>query len=121
MTDQTPPPENEITDELKNLGQNLKGLLQTAWESDERRKLQQEIQKGVNEFQKAVSDFETSPTGQKLKSDVQDLGERLRAGEVEAKMRGDLLSALRTLNDALAKATTKKDDGPPPESSSTES
>jgi hypothetical protein len=113
MTDQTPPPENELADELKNLGQNLKGIVQAAWESDERRKLQQEIEKGVNEFQKAVSDFETSTTGQKLKSEVQDLGERLRAGEVESKLRGDLLAALRSLNAALAKATTKKADDSP--------
>jgi hypothetical protein len=116
MTDQTPPPENALADELKNLGENLKGLVQAAWDSDERHKLQQEIQKGVNEFQKAVSDFETSPTGQKLKSEVQDLGERLRTGEVETKLRGDLLAALRSLNAALTKATTKKADDAPPDS-----
>lgn len=118
MTDQTPPPENELVDELKTLGQNLKSLVQAAWESEERHKLQQEIQKGVNEFQKAVSDFETSPTGQKLKSEVQDLGERLRAGEVETKLRGDLISALQSLNSALTRATTKKDEAPPSDSTS---
>ena len=116
MTDQTPPPENELVDELKNLGQNLKGIVHAAWDSDERRKLQQEIQKGMDEFQKAITNFETSPTGQKLKSEVQDLGERLRTGEVESKLRGDVLTALRTLNAELTKATTKKADTPPPDS-----
>jgi hypothetical protein len=113
MTDQTPPPENELADELKNLGQNLKGILRAAWESEERRKLQQEIQKGVDELQKAVNDFAASPTGQRLKNDVQDLGERLRTGEVEDKLRGDLLAALRTLNAELTKATRKGTDTPP--------
>lgn len=111
MSNEPPPsPENELADELKNLGHNLQGILRAAWESDERRKLQQEIQKGIDEFQKAVTNFETSPTGQKLKSDVQDLGERLRTGEVESKLRGDVLTALRTLNAELTKATTKKSD-----------
>lgn len=111
MTDQTPPPENELVDELKNLGQNLKGVLQAAWESDERRKLQQELQKGMDEFQKAIANFESSPTGQKLKSEAHDLSERLRTGEVESKLRDDLLSALRTLNAELTKAAHKD---PPP-------
>lgn len=113
MTDQTPPPENELADELRNLGQNLKGILHAAWESEERRKLQQEIQKGVDELQKAVKDFSDSSTGQRLQSDVQDLGERLRTGEVETKVRGDLLKALRALNAELTKATRKGEDTPP--------
>lgn len=113
MTDQTPPPENELVDELKNLGHNLKSIVHAAWDNDERRKLQQEIQKGMDEFQKSVTSFETSPTGQKLKSEVQDLGERLRTGEIETKLRGDLLTALRSLNAELTKAATKKTDTPP--------
>jgi len=111
MTTETPPPENELADELKNLGQNLKGILRATWESDERRKLQQEIQNGLAEFQKAIASFETSPTGQKLKREAQELGDRLRTGEVESKLRGDLLTALRALNTELTK-TTHKD--PPP-------
>ena len=47
MTDDTPTPENELADELRNLGHNLKGILQAAWESEERRKLQNEIQAGL--------------------------------------------------------------------------
>jgi DNA topoisomerase VI subunit B len=114
MSDDTPTPENEIVDELRSLGRNLKGVLQTAWESEERRKLQNEIQAGLAELQKTVADFATSPTGQRLKADVQDLGERVRSRQVESQLRNDLLAALRTINAELEKAAKKGKDAPPP-------
>lgn len=113
MTDDTPTPENELADELRNLGHNLKGILQTAWESEERRKLQNEIQAGLAELQKTVADFATSPTGQRLKAEAQDLGGRVRSGQVESQLRSDLLAALRTINAELQKASKKGKDAPP--------
>ena len=113
MTDDTPTPENELADELRNLGHNLKGILQAAWESEERRKLQNEIQAGLAELQKTVADFSASPSGQRLKFEMQDLGERVRSGQVESQLRDDLLAALRTINAELEKAA-KKERGTPP-------
>ena len=113
MTDDTPTPENELADELRNLGHNLKGVLQAAWESEERRKLQIEIQAGLAELQKTVADFTASPTGQRLKADVQDLGGRVRSRQVESQLRNDLLAALRTINAELEKASKKGKDAPP--------
>ena len=113
MTSDSPPPENELADELRNLGQNLKGILQAAWESEERRKLQKEIQAGLAELQKTVADLAASPSGQRLKAEVQDLGERARSGQVEAQLRNDLLAALRTINAELEKAAKREKDTPP--------
>ena len=113
MTDDTPTPENELADELRNLGYNLKGILQAAWESEERRKLQNEIQAGLAELQKTVAEFVTSPTGQRLKAEVQDLGGRVRGGQVESQLRSDLLAALRTINAELEKASKKGKEAPP--------
>ena len=110
MTDDTPTPENELADELRNLGHNLKGILQAAWESEERHKLQKEIQAGLAELQKTVADFSASPSGQRLKAEVQDLGERVRGGHVETQLRNDLLTALRAINAELEKASKKGKD-----------
>ena len=111
MTDDTPTPGNELVDELRNLGQNLKGILQATWESEERRKLQSEIQSGLAELQKTVADFAASPSGQRLKAEAQGLGERVRSGRVESQLRSDLLAALRVVNAELEKAAKKgKDD-----------
>ena len=107
------PPEDkqssEILDELRNLGENLRNLLQSAWESDERKKLQNEIETGLNDLHtnlsQAVKDFSESPTGEDLKSDLEDLGQRIRTGELETKIRSEVISALRAANAGLTNKT----------------
>jgi hypothetical protein len=106
----TTPPSNDLLDELHNLGNNLKTLLQSAWESEERKKTQKEIETGLNELAKTLSqaanEFSQSPTGQTLKADLQDLQQRIQTGEVETKVRSEVVSALRAANEGLKKATT---------------
>jgi hypothetical protein len=110
-------PNDSIGDQLNELGKNLREALQSAWESEERRKLQQEIEEGLANLgaslSEAARDFSNSPTGQSLKEDVKDLNERWRTGEVKSKVRSDVTDALRKVNDELQKATRKN---PPPPS-----
>ena len=95
----------EVMQELRELGQNLRALLQSAWESDERKKMQGEIETGLNDLfaslSQAAKDFSESPTGQTLKSDLQDVQERIRTGEVETKIHSEVVSALRAANECL--------------------
>jgi signal recognition particle GTPase len=104
------PPSNDLIDELHNLGKNLKELLQTAWEREERKKAQKDIETGLNELAKTLSqaanEFSQSPTGQTLKADLQDLQQRIQTGEVETKVRTEVVSALRAANEGLKKAAT---------------
>jgi hypothetical protein len=116
----TPEPENapgEIADELRQLGQNLRQVLENAWGSEQRKKLQQEIESGLSDLgvslSQAARDFAEGSTGQALKADIEDLGQRIRSGEVENKVRGEVLDALRTVNHELKKAT--RSSPPPPE------
>jgi len=108
-------PKEDIGDQLNELGKNLRDALRTAWESEERRKLQQEIEVGLanlrDSLSQAANDFSNSPTGQNLKEDVKDLHERWRTGEVGSKVRSEIAEALRTVNLELQKATQKS---PPP-------
>jgi hypothetical protein len=108
MTDNSKPEEN-LEDEFRNLGQNLVEALRTAWDSPERKKLQQEIGNGLTELnatlKKEFDDFDSSETGQRLKSDVENLRQRVRSGEAEAKVRSELLNALRIANEEIRKAT----------------
>jgi hypothetical protein len=109
-------PEGDIGDQLNELGKNLRDALRTAWESDERRKLQQDIEVGLanlrDSLNQAATDFSNSQTGQTLKEDVKDLNERWKTGEVGSKVRTEIADALRTVNQELQKATHK--DPPPP-------
>ncbi len=107
--------QGEVLDELRSLGRNLSSLLQSAWESEERKKLQQEIESGLNEMGKSLKGAAEGPTGQAIKADLEDLHQRMRTGEVEQRLRSELVAALHAANEAIKKASEKM--GPPPSGS----
>lgn len=113
--DENKSPNDNISDQLNELGKNLRAALQSAWESEERRKLQKEIEDGLANLgaslSQAAKDFSNSPTGQDLKEDIKDLKARWQSGEVGSKARSEVIDALRKVNDELQKATRKT---PPP-------
>lgn len=106
-----PPNEENLANALHRLGENLVQTLQAAWESPERKKLQQEIEEGLNDItqtvERQVEDFKQSPTAQQLKADIDDLRERVRRGEAEAQLRQELLRAIQTINTELEKAAAR--------------
>lgn len=108
MTDQSPPEEN-ISEEFRQLGKNLVDTLRAAWESPERLRLQSEIEAGLNELaatiRSEVNSFDTSQTGQQLKTEVEELRAKVRSGEAETQVRQELLKALQAINAELARAT----------------
>lgn len=110
-----PEPGEDLADEFRELGRNLKNVFHSAWESAERKNLQQEIESGLDELGKslkqAATEFKDSPAGERLREDARDLEERIRSGEVEQKVRSDLGSALRQVNEELKKFLSKA--GPP--------
>ena len=97
-----------IGDEFAELARNMKQALQSAWSSEERMKLQAEIDAGLKEASRslkhAADDFSKSQTGQTLKTEAEDLQKRVQSGELEAKIRSELLAALRMANEELKKA-----------------
>jgi hypothetical protein len=108
-TNQSEQSGSEIADELNALGLHLKEMLRTAWESPERKKIQQEIEAGLSDLGETINsaaiEFNESPTGQTLRADVEDIKERFRSGEVDTKIREEILKALRIVNTELEKAT----------------
>jgi signal recognition particle GTPase len=109
-------PNDNIGEQLNELGKNLREALQTAWQSEERRKLQKEIEDGLANLGASLSqaskDFSNSPTGKTIKEDVEDLQERWHTGEVGSKARSEIVDALRKVNDELQKAI-RKNPAPP--------
>ncbi len=110
MSDQ--PPESDLSSEFERLGRNLKEAARTAWESEESKKLQAELKRGLSALEagltSAAHEVKTGEAGQKIKAEVEDLGQRVRSGQVEQELRKDLLSALRTINGQLQKFTEPK-------------
>jgi len=107
---ENPQGEGNISDEFRAIGENLLKALNSIWDSPERKKLQQEIEDGLNQLattlKSEASTLSESPTGQQLKSDFEDLRQRVRSGEAEAKAREELLKALKLINAELDNVTS---------------
>lgn len=123
MTD-NPQSEQNLTDEFRHLGENLVEILRAAWESPERKRIQDELESGLTELgttlRREADHFASSPGGQQLKADIRDLNDRVRSGEVQSKAHDELLKAMQTVNEELNKviqqwSENRKNDSVPTE------
>ena len=122
--DDTPQQENNIAEEIHNFGQNLLTIFRTAWDNPERKRVQQDVEKGFGELGQAIQReaeyFAESPTGQRLRSDVEKMGEQLRDSDTQEKIRTEILSILKNANQELQKVVdtlTPEDVSEQPETS----
>jgi hypothetical protein len=106
MSEQNPQEEN-LSEAFRNLGKNIVNVFRAAWDSPDRKNLQQEVENGLHEFgatiKKEIDEFSESPTGHQIKSDVETLKDRVRSGETEAKVRSEVMNALRIVNTELGR------------------
>ena len=103
--EETPKPEKNIADELRDLGDNLKNMLQTAWESEEAQKIKDEISSGLEEINKAaneaVEDISSGKTGQRIRDEAAAVRERVKTGEMKDQLRSDILKVLKVINSEI--------------------
>lgn len=106
--DTSNPEPGDLGRELRILGENLRQVFTTAWASEDRRRLQSEIETGLSEMAEAVrsaaDDFRQSDAGRQAEKDLQDLGQRIQSGEFESQVRTDLMQVLRNVNAELDRA-----------------
>lgn len=98
----------DLASQFRELGENLKLMLQSAWESEEAQHFKEEVKDGLTELgnatSKAVEDFSVSETGKKIRAEAEDFKARVESGEVESKAREELSKALDMINKELQKA-----------------
>ena len=103
-----PNPQPDLASQFKELGENLKNMFQSAWESDEANQFKNELKNGLNEIGKAatqtVEEFNASEAGQTIKAEAKDFVSRVESGEVEAKAREEISKAINIINTELQKA-----------------
>ena len=113
MSEQPDPQEKttsrDLASEFQELGNNLKNIFVNAWESEERKSLQKELEDGFSELgtslKQTAEEIHDSDAGQRVKAEAEDLRDRVRSGEVETKIREDILAALHKVNSELGKIT----------------
>lgn len=120
MTDEQPETTeraNTLNQAFSQLGENLKAAVQAAWESEERQRLQRDMAAGLADLERAVSEaaveLTRGPTGERLREDVEGLQARVRRGEIQDRVRDDLLAALHQVNAELEKAIRRWSDDEP--------
>ena len=104
-------PQPDLTSQFRELGENLKNIFRSTWESEEVQDLKEELKDGINELgnaaNQAVEDFNVSESGKKIKAEAQEFKVRLQSGEVEEKAREEISNTLSLINSELQKAIGK--------------
>jgi hypothetical protein len=105
MTENNQP---DLASQFRELGENLKNMCQSTWESEEAQNFKEELRNGLSELgnaaTQAVEDFHVSEAGQKIKTEAEDFKNRVESGEVEDKAREEISKALNIINIELQKA-----------------
>ena len=103
-----PNPQPDLASQFREMGDNLKNIMQTAWPSEDAQKLRQDIKNGLSGLSQAANDavdeFNASEAGQRLKAETQEFRERVKTDEVEKKAREEISKVLHTINTELQKA-----------------
>ncbi len=99
--------ERSIADELAKLGQQLAAAARTAWESEDRKRLQSEITTGVQRFGQEISTAASkaveSDQAKELKTRATRVAEDVQKTDVIEEVRKGLLVGLEAINRELGK------------------
>lgn len=117
-------PEAKIQAEFHRLGKNIREAVEVAWGSEDRKRVSEQIESGLNEVGDVISqtaqEFTESDSAQRIREDIEDISERIRSGEVARKLEADLITILQSMNVEIEKATEKSSSSTPTEEPGTE-
>jgi len=101
----------DLASQFREMGENLKDIFRSTWESVEIQKLKEELKDGINELgsaaNQAVEDFDVSESGKRFKAEAEEFKSRVESGEVESRAREEISNALNLINAELSKAFEK--------------
>lgn len=104
-----------VENQFERLGENLRKAVEEAWQSEERKRLSEDVQAGIEEFADALrrttNEFIESPTGQRMRADVDKLSRSVQEGEVADKVESELVRVLDRLNQKLEEAISSMSTG----------
>ncbi len=111
-TDSTEIPENErpaeemdIAAEFAALGKKFAEAMRTAWQSEERMRLQSDIKDGLERFTTEVDgafhDLRQSDVSKKVGEGVQQAAADVKSGKASSEVRKGMVTALRSMSEAL--------------------
>jgi len=113
MSEEPKAEERSIVDELSKLGQQMAAAIKTAWESDDRKRLQAEIVDGLQKFgdeiTQALDKAGQSETAKDLRVKADKIAADAREKGVVEDIRKGIIGGLDVLNTELGKLVEKLD------------
>lgn len=101
----------DVNAEFQHLGQQLGETLQSAWESDERKRIEKEVREGVQSFvaeiDKVLQDVRTSDSTSKLREEAAGAKAKVDESELGQKAREGIVEGLRWLSVGLNELAVK--------------
>lgn len=100
-------PESDLLEEFHVLSQELTSAVRALWESDDSRKLRQELGEGFAELGRqvdsAVKTTQESETAQQVGEQMKEAVQQARESEFVATLEQGILTGLRELNQGIAR------------------
>lgn len=110
--------ERSIADELAKMGAQLAAAAKTAWESEERKKLQGEIVTGAQRFGQELTSAVTKATdstqAKELKTRAAQVADDVQKTDVVEEVRKGILVGLEAINRELGKLLDRLETKPEP-------
>lgn len=101
----------DVTAELRGLGRQFVETLQTAWNSEERQRIEKEVREGMRSFadeiDKAIQEVRASEATVKVKTEASQVAEKVQTSEAGQKARVGLAKSLQWLSEELGSLATK--------------
>ncbi len=112
MSDETnTTPQGSLGDEIRDFGKSLGDFFKSAWDSEERKEVEEDITGALNDvadtFRQLADDITTGETGQQIKAEYKDLKERVDSGELKDKAHSEISKAIQSLKQELDNITGK--------------
>lgn len=97
----------DVAAELRRVGQQFAETIQTAWNSEERQRMEVEVREGVRSFvdevDKVFAQIRESETAEKVRTEAVEIRDKVGTSDVGQKTRGGFVSGLRWLSDELGR------------------
>ncbi len=101
----------DVTAELRGLGRQFVETLQTAWNSEERQRIEKEVRDGMRSFadeiDKAIQEVRSSEATTKVKTEASQVAEKVQTSEAGQKARVGFAKSLQWLSEELGNLATK--------------
>ena len=115
------PSTDELFEEVQRLGVRFAQVLQTAWNSDERKQIETEVRKGLSAMASGVEEGLHKVSEDERARNVVDqadevmtsVGDTIRSSEVTKELTSSLASGLRKVSDTLSKWVNEQTTEPP--------